>query len=50
MFLPAEVQGMQRILRRIEHSFLVDAGMSGKQLEALMGNIGREAKDLLGYL
>ena len=31
-----------------EHSFLVDAGMSGKQLEALMGNIGREAKDLSG--
>lgn len=33
-----------------QHSFLVDAGMSGKQLEALMQSIGREAKNLSGIL
>nr|WP_295974965.1 MBL fold metallo-hydrolase [uncultured Bacillus sp.] len=31
-----------------QHSFLVDAGFSGKQMEALMQNIGRELKDLSG--
>ncbi|WP_071461042.1 MBL fold metallo-hydrolase [Bacillus massilinigeriensis] len=31
-----------------EHSFLVDAGMSGKQMEALFNEIGRDIKNLSG--
>jgi len=33
-----------------EHSFLVDAGLSGKAMEALLNNIDREAKNLTGIL
>ncbi|PLR96488.1 MBL fold metallo-hydrolase [Bacillus sp. T33-2] len=33
-----------------DHSFLVDAGLSGKQMEALFQQIGRDMKDLSGVL
>lgn len=33
-----------------DHSFLVDAGLSGKQMEALFQKIDREMKDLSGIL
>ncbi|MEW9501151.1 MBL fold metallo-hydrolase [Jeotgalibacillus marinus] len=33
-----------------EHSFLVDAGLSGKQMELLFQQIGRSMKDLSGLL
>lgn len=33
-----------------EHSFLVDAGLSGKQMEALFQQINRDIKDLTGLL
>lgn len=33
-----------------EHSFLVDAGLSGKQMEGLFQQIGRDIKDLSGIL
>jgi phosphoribosyl 1,2-cyclic phosphodiesterase len=33
-----------------EHSFLVDAGLSGKQMEGLFQQIGRNIKDLSGIL
>ncbi|WP_026073621.1 MBL fold metallo-hydrolase [Robertmurraya massiliosenegalensis] len=33
-----------------EHSFLVDAGLSGKQMEALFDQIGRDADKLSGLL
>lgn len=33
-----------------EHSFLVDAGFSGKQMEGLFSQIGRKIEDLSGIL
>ncbi|MBM7648165.1 phosphoribosyl 1,2-cyclic phosphodiesterase [Bacillus ectoiniformans] len=33
-----------------KHSFLVDSGLSGKQMEALFSSIGREVKNLSGIL
>ncbi|CEG29463.1 MBL fold metallo-hydrolase [Bacillus sp. B-jedd] len=33
-----------------EHSFLVDAGLSGKQMEGLFQQIGRDMRDLSGIL
>jgi phosphoribosyl 1,2-cyclic phosphodiesterase len=33
-----------------EHSFLVDAGLSGKQMEGLFQKIGRDMRDLSGIL
>ncbi|MBY6273816.1 MAG: MBL fold metallo-hydrolase, partial [Bacillaceae bacterium] len=32
------------------HSFLVDAGLSGKQMEQLLRQIGRDPKNLTGIL